>query len=103
MRANRGSVFRLRLLPCRLLLLVVNALVISPVFCQNFPSTPILPVTPQQTTAQQTNDRIMQLAIAGAVRQGDYLIGSGDLLSIEVFDVKELSRDVRVNETGFVS
>ncbi len=31
------------------------------------------------------------------------MIGSGDLLSIEVFDVPELSRDVRVNETGFVA
>jgi len=37
------------------------------------------------------------------VKQGDYLIGSGDLLTIEVFDVPELSREVRVNETGYIS
>ena len=37
------------------------------------------------------------------MKQGDYLIGSGDLLGIEVFDVPELSRDVRVNETGYIS
>jgi polysaccharide export outer membrane protein len=43
------------------------------------------------------------LAIAASVRQGDYVIGSGDLVGIEVFDVPELSREVRVNETGFIS
>jgi polysaccharide export outer membrane protein len=37
------------------------------------------------------------------VKQGDYQIGSGDLLGIEIFDVPELSRDVRVNETGYIS
>jgi polysaccharide export outer membrane protein len=49
------------------------------------------------------NDRIAQLALAASVRQGDYVIGSGDLVGIEVFDVPELSREVRVNETGFIS
>ncbi len=53
--------------------------------------------------AARTNDRIMQLALADKAKQGDYIIGSGDLLSIEVFDVPELTRDVRVNESGFVS
>jgi len=51
----------------------------------------------------ETNDRIAQLALASDVKQGDYVIGSGDLLTIEVFDVPELSRDVRVNETGYIS
>jgi protein involved in polysaccharide export with SLBB domain len=32
----------------------------------------------------------------------EYVIGNGDLLSIEVFDVKELSRDVRVSQTGTI-
>ncbi len=41
--------------------------------------------------------------MASDVKQGDYVIGSGDLLGIEVFDVPELSRDVRVNETGYIS
>jgi polysaccharide biosynthesis/export protein len=53
--------------------------------------------------AADANDRIAQLAIAASVRQGDYVIGSGDLVGIEVFDVPELSREVRVNETGFIS
>ena len=54
-------------------------------------------------TTQQENDRIVQLALAATVKQGEYVIGSGDLLTIEVFDVPELSRDVRVNESGTVS
>ncbi len=63
------------------------------------------PPAPKATSPvlAQTNDRIAQLAAASDVKQGDYLIGSGDLLGIEVFDVPELSRDVRVNETGYIS
>src|ERR1700730_4973673 len=58
---------------------------------------------PLLQTADQTNDPIMELAVANTAKQGDYIIGSGDLLGIEVFDVPELSRDVRVNETGYLS
>lgn len=54
-------------------------------------------------TAREANDRITQLALAASARQGDYVIGSGDLLGIEIFDVPELSRDVRVNESGLIS
>ena len=54
-------------------------------------------------TARQTNERIAELALAETSKQGDYIIGGGDLLGIEVFDVPELSREVRVNESGFVS
>jgi polysaccharide biosynthesis/export protein len=52
---------------------------------------------------QQTNDKIKQLASAASVRPADTAIGSGDLLHIEVFDVPELSRDVRVGDAGDVS
>jgi len=58
---------------------------------------------PATDAVAATNDRIAQLAGAATVKQGDYVIGSGDLLGIDVFDVPELSRDVRVNETGFIS
>ena len=54
-------------------------------------------------TTQQANDRIVQLALAATARQGEYVIGSGDLLGVEVFDVPELTRDLRVNESGYVS
>jgi len=68
--------------------------------------TPIGPPPAPKPTSPvlaETNDRIAQLALASEVKQGDYVIGSGDLLSVEVFDVPELSRDVRVNETGYIS
>jgi polysaccharide export outer membrane protein len=65
------------------------------------PQKPAL--VPKNDVVAETNDRIAQLASASVMRQGDYVIGSGDLLGIEVFDVPELSRDVRVNETGFIS
>jgi len=54
-------------------------------------------------TPQDTNDRIRQLASALRVKQGDYLIGGGDLVRIDVFDVPELSREVRVGSSGYIS
>jgi polysaccharide export outer membrane protein len=53
-------------------------------------------------TAQQTNDRIRALSATARATPHDYIIGSGDTLSIDVFDVKELSRDVRVSQTGTI-
>ncbi|MGB2670160.1 MAG: polysaccharide biosynthesis/export family protein [Candidatus Acidiferrum sp.] len=53
-------------------------------------------------TPQQTNDRIRELSAAAHMEPHEYVIGNGDLLSIEVFDVKELSRDVRVSQTGTI-
>jgi polysaccharide export outer membrane protein len=54
-------------------------------------------------TPQQTNDRIRELSAAAArSAPRDYVIGNGDLISIDVFDVKELSRDVRVSQTGTI-
>jgi polysaccharide biosynthesis/export protein len=78
---------------------VVCILLASPAFSQQQKS-----VTPLASdTAAEANDRIAQLAAANSVKQNDYVIGSGDVLGIEVFDVPELSREVRVNETGFIS
>ena len=54
-------------------------------------------------TPEETNDRIRQLAEAMRVKQGEYLIGSGDVLRVEVFDVPELSREDRVGDTGYIS
>ena len=80
-------------------------LAVSSVFPQQQKSSKVAePVSnPKNIGAAETNDRIAQLALASDVKQGDYLIGSGDLLTIDVFDVPELSRDVRVNETGYIS
>jgi len=54
-------------------------------------------------TAQQTNERIRQLSIMAQRVQRDYVIGSGDLLAVEVFDVAELSREVRVSAAGTIA
>jgi len=54
-------------------------------------------------TPQQTNERIRSLSAAARVLPPhDYVIGNGDLLSIQVFDVQELSREVRVSQTGTI-
>jgi polysaccharide biosynthesis/export protein len=54
-------------------------------------------------TPQQTNEKIQQLALLAQAHPTDTPIGSGDLIHIDVFDVPELSRDLRVSETGDVS
>ena len=53
-------------------------------------------------TPQQVNDRIRELSATARSKPHDYVIGSGDVLDIEVFDVKELSREVRVSQTGSI-
>ena len=54
-------------------------------------------------TPQQTNDRIKELASNPKSQIHDYVIGDGDLLSVSVFDVPELTREVRVSQTGTIS
>ena len=54
-------------------------------------------------TPQQTNERIKELTSNSKAAVHDYVIGNGDLLSITVFDVPELTRDVRVSQTGTIS
>ena len=54
-------------------------------------------------TPQQTNARIQQLAQTSRPPTGDIPIGAGDVVHIDVFDVPDLSRDVRVGPTGLVS
>jgi len=53
-------------------------------------------------TPQQVNDRIRSLSSTARLMPHDYVIGNGDLLDVEVFDVKELSREVRVSQTGSI-
>src|SRR5271170_2405904 len=54
-------------------------------------------------TPQQTNEKIQQLATLARAHPVDTPVGSGDLLHIDVFDVPELSRDVRVSDMGDIS
>jgi len=44
------------------------------------------------TPRQKSTNASRSFAAASSVKQGDYVIGSGDLLAVEVFDVPELSR-----------
>jgi polysaccharide biosynthesis/export protein len=55
-------------------------------------------------TPQQTNDRLRTLAAAphATVPPSDYVIGSGDLIAVQVFDVPEISRELRVSQTGTI-
>src|SRR5215471_7389541 len=57
---------------------------------------------PALETPQQVNDRIRELSTSLRMMPHDYVIGPGDLLGIYVFDVEELSRDVRVSQTGTI-
>lgn len=54
-------------------------------------------------TPQQTNEKILQLASRARTQPMDIPVGVGDLVHIDVFDVPELSRDVRVSQTGDIS
>src|ERR1700689_2107304 len=72
---------------CALLFLLLSQSALS----QDVKSkTPQLPVK-QAEVIEGTNDRIMELALANSVKQSDYVIGPGDLLAIEVFDVPDLT------------
>jgi polysaccharide biosynthesis/export protein len=57
----------------------------------------------KEVTSQQTNEKIKQLATLAGARPVDTPVGTGDLLHIDVFDVPELSRDIRVSDTGDIT
>jgi len=53
-------------------------------------------------TQQQTNDRIRAVSSRTATPSHDYMVGRGDLITLEVFDIPEFSREVRVSQTGTI-
>jgi len=55
-------------------------------------------------TPQQTNERLRSLASTphATPPPSDYVIGTGDLISVQVFDVPEISRELRVSQTGTI-
>jgi polysaccharide export outer membrane protein len=64
----------------------------------------VTPAVPAGASIDSTNDRITLLATQSQFPQkAEYILDSGDLLGVEVFDVPELTRDVRVNELGLIS
>jgi len=54
-------------------------------------------------TPQQTNDKIFQLAQTSQRRLIQIPVGAGDVIRVDVFDVPDLSRDVRVADSGDIS
>jgi polysaccharide export outer membrane protein len=57
---------------------------------------------PVLETPQQTNDRIRNLSMGAKSGPHEYVIGNGDLLDISVFDVPELTRELRVSQSGTI-
>jgi len=66
-------------------------------------AVPALCAQQKTETPQQTNEKIQELAAQAHTKPHDVPIGTGDLLHIEVFDVPELSREVRVGDAGDIS
>jgi len=58
------------------------------------------PARQKYETPQQTNQKIQELAGFARTAPVETPIGVGDLIHIDVFDVPELSRDIRVSDTG---
>lgn len=54
-------------------------------------------------TTEQANARITRLAAEAPSRTGDIPVGPGDILHISVFQVPDLTQDVRVGQRGLIS
>lgn len=53
-------------------------------------------------TQQQANDKIRALSATTVIPPREYVIGRGDVVGVEVYDIPELTRDVRVSQTGTI-
>jgi polysaccharide biosynthesis/export protein len=81
---------------------VALALAQAPNMCAQKPAQTTVPTATQLVTQQETNQRILDLAKNTRMPPHDYIVGRGDLMSVEVFDVPELTREVRVGQTGTI-
>ena len=77
--------------------------ILFPIVCAG--QAPVRPqsLPRQYETTDETNRRIRDLAGDSRAPLGDFKVGAGDVLLVEVFDVPELTREVRVSESGFIS
>jgi polysaccharide biosynthesis/export protein len=55
-------------------------------------------------TSEKANERLRTLAASSprTAASSDYVIGAGDLINVQVFDVPEMSRELRVSQTGTI-
>src|ERR1700749_4398180 len=55
-------------------------------------------------TSDQANERLRSLAASAShvPPPSEYVIGAGDLVNVQVFDVPEMSRELRVSQTGTI-
>ncbi|NTU42001.1 MAG: hypothetical protein HGA78_02905 [Nitrospirales bacterium] len=61
-------------------------------------------MTPKLNVSKERVDTVLQSAMAQAVNpNSDYIIGPEDLLAIEVFQVDELKKVVRVSSQGYIA
>lgn len=60
-------------------------------------------VAPAVETIKQTNQRIRLLATTGEVQPNDSKLGPGDMIKVDVFDIPELSRQMRIDPNGYIS
>jgi len=81
---------------------VALALTRAPNMCAQTPTPTTAPTENGLATQQETNQRILDLAKHTRTPPHDYIVGRGDLMSVEVFDVPELTREVRVGQTGTI-
>ena len=75
----------------------------------SFSSVLMLPAAPSLRaqnveTSEKANERLRSLAASSnhTVAPSDYVIGPGDLVNVQVFDVPEMSRELRVSQTGTI-
>lgn len=61
-----------------------------------------VPADVEIETQQKVNQRLTEIARSARTPLHDYIVGRGDLVSVEVFDVPELTRDVRVSQSGTI-
>jgi polysaccharide export outer membrane protein len=54
-------------------------------------------------TTEETNSKIHELAKKYEPIGMEYKIGGGDVLNVEVFDVPQLTREIKVSESGYIA
>jgi len=80
----------------------VSLLVLSagPLLAQEMPQAEL----PAAETIQQTNQKLRQYASSASLDQtGEYPLGAGDLIKVDVFDIPELSQQIRIDPGGYIT